>query len=104
MECKANRVVQGPKLLSSRAEDALSSHIPPMMKSEKDSEIPYKHSPMGKVPHVGIIGAGLAGLRCADMLMQNGAKVTILEARNRIGGRVSKTVYPRMRLSVLRRQ
>lgn len=94
MECKANRVVQGPKLLSSRAGDALSSHIPPMMTSEEDPEILYEHSPMGKVPHVGIIGAGLAGLRCADMLIQNGARVTILEARHRIGGRVSKKILP----------
>ncbi|KAJ5668758.1 hypothetical protein N7462_009828 [Penicillium macrosclerotiorum] len=39
-------------------------------------------------PHVGVIGAGLSGLRCADILLQNGAQVTILEARDRIGGRV----------------
>ena len=38
--------------------------------------------------HIGIIGAGLSGLRCADILIQNGARVTILEARDRIGGRV----------------
>jgi phytoene dehydrogenase-like protein len=43
----------------------------------------------GKIPHVGIIGAGVSGLRCADMLMKYGVKVTILEARNRVGGRVS---------------
>lgn len=35
------------------------------------------------------IGAGFAGLRCADVLSQKGLKVTILEGRNRIGGRVS---------------
>jgi phytoene dehydrogenase-like protein len=39
-------------------------------------------------PHIGIIGAGISGLRCADILIQNGARVTILEARDRIGGRV----------------
>lgn len=45
----------------------------------------------GAKPHVCIIGAGFAGLRCADILLQQGVKVTIFEARNRIGGRVS---YP----------
>jgi NAD(P)-binding Rossmann-like domain len=43
----------------------------------------------GRKPHVCIIGAGFAGLRCADILLQQGVKVTIFEARNRIGGRVS---------------
>ena len=38
--------------------------------------------------HVGIIGAGVAGLRCADVLLEQGVQVTVLEARNRIGGRV----------------
>lgn len=42
----------------------------------------------GQSPHIGIVGAGLAGLRCADILSQHGCNVTILEARNRIGGRV----------------
>src|SRR5690606_7685240 len=35
-----------------------------------------------------IIGAGFAGLSAAHMLKQNGYDVTILEARNRISGRV----------------
>lgn len=39
--------------------------------------------------HVGIVGAGFAGLRCADVLLERGHKVTIFEARDRIGGRVS---------------
>lgn len=44
--------------------------------------------------HVGIIGAGLAGLRCADILDQYGFKVTILEGRNRIGGRLCQEMLP----------
>ncbi|KAK5290093.1 hypothetical protein LTR16_002758 [Cryomyces antarcticus] len=36
----------------------------------------------GRNPHVCIVGAGFAGLRCADVLLQHGAKVTIFEARN----------------------
>jgi monoamine oxidase len=35
-----------------------------------------------------IIGAGFAGLSAANKLVQNGYDVTVLEARNRIGGRV----------------
>lgn len=37
---------------------------------------------------IGIVGAGFAGLRCADVLLQHGFDVTIFEARNRVGGRV----------------
>ena len=42
-----------------------------------------------KMRVVCIIGAGISGLRCAEVLTQQGLKVTILEGRNRIGGRVS---------------
>lgn len=41
--------------------------------------------------HVGIVGAGFAGLRCADILLQHGIKVSILEARDRLGGRVAQS-------------
>jgi NADPH-dependent glutamate synthase beta subunit-like oxidoreductase len=43
---------------------------------------------MGPKPHIGVVGSGISGLRCADILVQNGARVTILEVRDRIGGRV----------------
>lgn len=43
---------------------------------------------LGRRPHVAVIGAGFSGLSCADVLMQNGAHVTIFEARDRVGGRV----------------
>ncbi|EFX03191.1 flavin containing amine oxidoreductase [Grosmannia clavigera kw1407] len=39
-------------------------------------------------PHIGVVGAGIAGLRCADILLQYGFRVTILEGRNRLGGRL----------------
>ena len=52
-------------------------------------------------PHVGIIGAGLAGLRCADVLLKYGFKVTILEGRNRIGGRVHQAKLQNGRLADL---
>lgn len=41
--------------------------------------------------HVGIVGAGFSGLRCADVLLQLGHTVTIFEARDRIGGRVAQS-------------
>ncbi|KAL4913704.1 hypothetical protein BDW62DRAFT_220512 [Aspergillus aurantiobrunneus] len=46
---------------------------------------------MNSRPNVAIVGAGFAGLRCADILIQNGARVTIFEARDRLGGRVHQS-------------
>lgn len=40
---------------------------------------------------VAIVGAGFAGLRCADILLKKGVKVSIFEARNRLGGRVAQS-------------
>lgn len=37
---------------------------------------------------VAIVGGGLAGLRCAEVLVESGADVVVLEARRRVGGRV----------------
>lgn len=46
-------------------------------------------SERAKSSRVCVIGAGLAGLRCAEILVEAGLDVVVLEARNRIGGRVS---------------
>lgn len=35
-----------------------------------------------------VVGAGLAGLNCAQILSKSGFEVTVLEASERIGGRV----------------
>ncbi|TGJ80965.1 hypothetical protein E0Z10_g7798 [Xylaria hypoxylon] len=43
---------------------------------------------LGRLPRVGIVGAGLSGLRCADILLGHGFEVTLIEGRNRLGGRV----------------
>lgn len=45
--------------------------------------------PEGRRPHICVVGAGVSGLRCAAILAEKGIKVTILEGRNRVGGRVS---------------
>ena len=37
---------------------------------------------------VAIVGGGLAGLRCAEVLAARGVDVVVLEARDRVGGRV----------------
>ncbi len=47
-----------------------------------------------KPTHVIILGAGFAGLAAANALVKNGIKVTVLEARNRIGGRVHSYKIP----------
>ena len=47
-----------------------------------------------KTPEICVVGAGLAGLRCADILLQHGFKVTVLEARDRIGGRAHQEALP----------
>lgn len=48
--------------------------------------------------HIGIVGAGLSGLRCADILLEMGFKVTILEGRNRFGGRCHQETLPNGRM------
>jgi monoamine oxidase len=55
------------------------------------------HIPMlqnGHSPHVCIVGAGISGLKCAEHLILHGIKVTIIEARDRIGGRVGHAYTP----------
>src|ERR1700755_539384 len=45
-----------------------------------------------------VVGAGLAGLAAARDLTHGGADVTVLEARDRVGGRVEQTTLPDGRL------
>ena len=51
-----------------------------------------------------VIGAGFAGLACADRLASLGHEVTVLEARDRVGGRVrSQELVPGDRHTVVER-
>ncbi|KAL7623239.1 hypothetical protein AAE478_006920 [Parahypoxylon ruwenzoriense] len=45
-------------------------------------------------PHVAVVGAGFSGLRCTDVLLQHGFEVTLIEGRNRLGGRVYQSKLP----------
>ena len=45
------------------------------------------------ITEVVVIGAGVAGLACAQALCEAGLRVTILEARSRVGGRIW-TIHP----------
>lgn len=47
--------------------------------------------PKARQLRVCVVGAGVSGLRAADVLTQHGAHVTIYEARDRVGGRVGNS-------------
>jgi monoamine oxidase len=56
--------------------------------SGSDALAEWPRRQRGAAQRVMIIGGGLAGLACAYELMHAGWEVTLLESRNRIGGRV----------------
>jgi monoamine oxidase len=49
---------------------------------------PGRAAAAGKPPDVLVVGAGLAGLYAAMLLEEMGARVQVLEGRNRVGGRL----------------
>ncbi|PGH00943.1 hypothetical protein GX51_05492 [Blastomyces parvus] len=94
MECRANGLAKSAKWLQI---SPLTLDLPLCQNLHSTASL-LRHkegftssSTMHRTPHVGIVGAGLAGLRCADVLLDHGFRVTILEARDRIGGRVCQS-------------
>ncbi|KAA6406821.1 MAG: hypothetical protein FRX48_09319 [Lasallia pustulata] len=47
--------------------------------------------PKGRAPHICVVGAGMAGMRCAQVLSDKGMKVTVFEGRDRLGGRMQQS-------------
>lgn len=88
--------VTGRSTPMARTYNDLKRVSPPTSNSDSGTSPDGSHKPLprrqkGTKPHVAIIGAGVAGLRCADVLIRSGAQVTIFEARDQIGGRVCLT-------------
>lgn len=52
------------------------------------SDLPFVQAQEKKDGHILVVGAGVSGLAAAARLQQAGYQVTVLEARDRIGGRV----------------
>ena len=57
-------------------------------KGEVPKADPFTEQPLPKGLRVIVIGAGVSGLHCALQLERLGANVTVLEGRDRIGGRI----------------
>ena len=94
MEGRANgsRQRKKAKHMSRVKQDLWSArHCDGVAEKSPDHTMIRRMLPGGRLPHVCVVGAGMAGLRCAEVLSRRGIKVTILEARNRIGGRVGST-------------
>lgn len=78
-----------PGPLSRIAQDLNGHHASGDSQIDADSPTMLRRVlPQGRKISVCVVGAGVAGMRCAQILGAKGIDVTILEARDRTGGRV----------------
>src|SRR5438552_2411408 len=90
MESRSGDHFRSP-IMSRISKDLSNGPYTPIVRAQDnaDTAVLRHASPPDRIPHVCVVGAGMTGLRCAEVLVKNGIKVTILEGRDRIGGRVS---------------
>ena len=89
MEGRANSTSYSSPDAMSRVRLDLNGHHLSQYSSDSHSETMLRRVvPKGLKPRVCVVGAGVAGMRCAQVLGAKGVDVTILEARDRTGGRV----------------
>ncbi|KAF2774127.1 FAD/NAD(P)-binding domain-containing protein [Teratosphaeria nubilosa] len=89
---KFNHVYRGSEGMS-RIQKELRQDQSSTVPSESARDMRRVATAKARQVNVGIVGAGFAGLRCADVLLHHGFKVTIFEARNRLGGRVAQSSH-----------
>ena len=78
-----------PTTAMSRIQEDLITSSHPQNTKDSDPDMLRRSLAAGRQLQACVVGAGVAGLRAADVLLSHGAHVTILEARDRVGGRVS---------------
>ncbi|KAL8866063.1 MAG: hypothetical protein Q9174_006515, partial [Haloplaca sp. 1 TL-2023] len=89
MEGRANSISYSPADAMSRVRLDLNGHHSAQHSPDSNSEMMLRRVVLkGRKPRVCIVGAGVAGMRCAQVLGEKGVDVTIMEARDRTGGRV----------------
>ncbi|KZF24139.1 FAD/NAD(P)-binding domain-containing protein [Xylona heveae TC161] len=99
MECNTNgsrgRNSNGEGMSRIERDLSKSPHHPSTPSGVDTSDQPDMFSrrlvTQGRKPNVCIVGAGMAGLRCAEVLIKHGVKCTIFEGRERVGGRVHQS-------------
>ncbi|KAL9591469.1 MAG: hypothetical protein Q9179_007691 [Wetmoreana sp. 5 TL-2023] len=96
MEGRANSRNYSPPDPMSRVRQDLNGHHSNRDSSPHGDVGPMlrKVMPKGRKPRVCVVGAGAAGLRCAQVLGQKDIDVTILEARDRTGRAFNKHSGP----------